>query len=520
MVHVVGWALADDGPVARVEITVDGRVVGVAGLCRPRPEIAAELAVPAARVAGFETWLELAAPGPGPASLGAVVTLLDGTVHHLEEAPVHLSGSRRVDAAPLVRARGPRVGRRRPTRPQPTRLLIWSRGLDLGGSQLRLVELVGALADRTVFETTVVSPMEGPLRPVLEAIGAEVRVEPPPPLHDQEAYERAVAAAAAATAGRFDLVYASTVTSFPAVEVAVRCGLPSVLRIGETEPLPVIAAWMGGSMATEVDERATAALLAANRVVANSEAVAANYGRRAPGARFEVVSTGAARHTATAPEARRLLRSALGATDADRLLVCPASVWPVKGQAALVVALHLAGDRAASLRCAFVGQQDAGYAAAVEHLVGDLGLEDRVVLRPFEDDLAPWYTAADAVVMPSEFESMSASILEAMAAGVPVLATAVGGTPEVVVPGRTGWLVPPGDLRALADGLVAVAAASDAQLRRLGRRARRVVRREHDRTASTERIAEVLVEARFEGPDPAAAARFGPAPDLGVIAAT
>jgi glycosyltransferase involved in cell wall biosynthesis len=74
-------------------------------------------------------------------------------------------------------------------------------------------------------------------------------------------------------------------------------------------------------------------------------------------------------------------------------------------------------------------------------------------------------------VLPSLAEGISNTILEAMASGLPVLATAVGANGELVVPGATGRLVPPGDAGALAEGLVQIArdAAGAAALGRAGR---------------------------------------------------
>ena len=78
---------------------------------------------------------------------------------------------------------------------------------------------------------------------------------------------------------------------------------------------------------------------------------------------------------------------------------------------------------------------------------------DRVRFWPGQPDIRPWLHRACLLVLSSRYEALPNVVLEAMAAGLPVVATQVGGLPEVVVPGRTGWLVPPGDAPALAAAL-------------------------------------------------------------------
>jgi glycosyltransferase involved in cell wall biosynthesis len=88
---------------------------------------------------------------------------------------------------------------------------------------------------------------------------------------------------------------------------------------------------------------------------------------------------------------------------------------------------------------------------ALERRVAELGLRDRVVLPGFRTDLDALIGGSDVVVLPSYTEGLPNVALEASAAGVPVVATAVGGTPEAIADGVNGFLVPPGEPASIAN---------------------------------------------------------------------
>lgn len=91
--------------------------------------------------------------------------------------------------------------------------------------------------------------------------------------------------------------------------------------------------------------------------------------------------------------------------------------------------------------------------AAVEEQARAMGLADRVRFLGFRTDIPDILAASDIFVSSSDYEGNPLAVMEAMAAGKPVIATAVGGVPELVEHGRTGLLIPPGDVRALANGM-------------------------------------------------------------------
>jgi glycosyltransferase involved in cell wall biosynthesis len=113
--------------------------------------------------------------------------------------------------------------------------------------------------------------------------------------------------------------------------------------------------------------------------------------------------------------------------------------------------------------------------ADVERAARSLGVSDRVQLLGYVDDIGPWYRAFDTFLLTSANEGTPVVAIEALAAGVPVIATDAGGTATVVDDGETGLLAPVGDIGALASALVRM--RDDAELRgRFGEAGRRRMR--------------------------------------------
>jgi glycosyltransferase involved in cell wall biosynthesis len=104
-----------------------------------------------------------------------------------------------------------------------------------------------------------------------------------------------------------------------------------------------------------------------------------------------------------------------------------------------------------NFRMIFVGkEEEPGYLAAMEERVRQAGLQDRVCFEGFRSDPQPYYTRCDLFVLSSTVESLPVVILEAMRAGMPVVATDVGGTGEQVIQDETGFLVHAGDEEEMA----------------------------------------------------------------------
>ena len=126
----------------------------------------------------------------------------------------------------------------------------------------------------------------------------------------------------------------------------------------------------------------------------------------------------------------------------------------------------------------------------MESMVQELGLGDRAIFYGERNDVPQLMPGLDVLVSASDSEGFSNTILEAMAAGVAVVATAVGGTPEVVIDRETGMLVPRGDAAAMGKALSTI--ALDESLRhKLGAAGRRRVEEEFSVGTMAQRTVEL-----------------------------
>lgn len=142
-----------------------------------------------------------------------------------------------------------------------------------------------------------------------------------------------------------------------------------------------------------------------------------------------------------------------------------AALVPHKGQRHLVEAAALVVRQVPDARFVIAGEGE--LKESLERHIKDHHLEKHVLLAGFRPDVLSVHKAFDVFVMSSVTEGLGTSLLDAMAAGKPIVATRTGGIPEVVVDEETGILVPPRDHQAMADAIVRL--LNDAALReRLG----------------------------------------------------
>ncbi|MGS1010074.1 glycosyltransferase family 4 protein [Achromobacter anxifer] len=162
-----------------------------------------------------------------------------------------------------------------------------------------------------------------------------------------------------------------------------------------------------------------------------------------------------------AAQARLHTRQTLGmrAPDSACVIATIGMLRPEKGQADLLRVVQRLRAQGLPATALVVGMPTAStkpYAYALHQLTVDLGISEHVVFAGHRNNVAEMIRAADVVLVPSATEAWSRVVPESFAARRPVVASDVGGLPEIVTPGQTGWLAPPGDIAAYTERIMRI----------------------------------------------------------------
>jgi len=263
---------------------------------------------------------------------------------------------------------------------------------------------------------------------------------------------------------QYDLIHTHSAKAGALGRVAAFLAAPNARRVHTPHAFPFL-------MPTGSTKRRLYALAEHGlaRITDRFVAVSEGEGRHAaalhPSARVSVVHNGIEPGPFEAAGAQRTeTRQALGVAREDFLLGCVGRLTAQKGQSLLLSALaFLEGRLPGRVRLLLVGGGEDRQ--ALEGLAQNLGIQSRIVFAGHRADVVPFYGAMDLYVLPSLYEGCPYTLLEAMAAGLPCIATAADGSADIVADGATGRLVPLNDPWALAAAIEAALADPAARSR-------------------------------------------------------
>jgi glycosyltransferase involved in cell wall biosynthesis len=360
--------------------------------------------------------------------------------------------------------------------------------LGLGGAESMLNVAARALRPHGV-EMSVLSlrdPVRSPVVDGLEALGVEILWLPSQRRRALLDPERLRRVRAALRGGDYDLVQTHLLYSNVVGTLAAHnAGIPVVATLHQSSP-----ALRRFERERELIE-AIALRRRATRVVAVGRTIADVYRRRLGGVPVDVVSNPVATAEPVAAKTRDAVRVELLGERAGPLVVAIGRLVPVKGLDDLITAFRDVAKRHPGAVLAIAGKGP--MRATLEAHVRAMGLDGSVRLLGIRTDVPALLAAADLFVMSSRSEGLPLALLEAMYAGKAVVATSVGGVPEVVRSGENGLLVSPGSDTELADAIATL--ARSAELRnRLGAAARETIEGGFTEAAYLESLSALYVE--------------------------
>lgn len=283
----------------------------------------------------------------------------------------------------------------------------------------------------------------------------------------------ALADEARAAGARIEALYGPPRSSvpFPVWAYRVLASIWSFIRVAQRRRYDVIDAWLYGSYALAAVTRPLTrvpvlvsgrrslsdykdgfsfaqrlvdriATRSSNAIVANADAVADDVRRRErlPADRIRVIRNAVELFDPPAPEELRAMRSAWAANDDSLVIGCVANYKPRKGLEMLIDAFADATQASGAIRLVLVGE--GSLRSDLEKRIAGHGIGDRVALAGGVLDPRRLYYAFDIAVLASETEGLPNVLLEAAAAGRPLIATDAGASREIVIDGETGILVP------------------------------------------------------------------------------
>jgi GT2 family glycosyltransferase len=345
----------------------------------------------------------------------------------------------------------------------PISFLAVTHNLNWEGASRFEFDLTRRLRDAGTIDPVILSPIDGPLRSAYEEAGVMLCVEPAlaglP--FEPKTYGAGIARLAELIQnGRYEVVHANTLQCFWAVEAARLAATPSVWSVHESEP------WRSyfDGFPPEISARALASLAYPYRVVFTARTSAAVWNELDSTGNFELIRFGLdfePFRLALDRLDRDQARSELELRPDDRCVLLVGTVCARKGQHDLLHAYAALPRRVAErMTCIVVGGRESlEYSRELERLARELPEDrrDRFRVVPETSATLRYWRAADIFCCSSRIESYPRVILEAMAAGLPIITTPVFGIGEQVRESVNALFYGAGDVAALAERLIDLA---------------------------------------------------------------
>ncbi len=172
---------------------------------------------------------------------------------------------------------------------------------------------------------------------------------------------------------------------------------------------------------------------------------------------------------------RAITRKNLNILPDDKVIITVANLIAYKGHSDLFKAVKIVSKRITNFKVLLVGE-DRGIQERLMNEIKVLNIEHHICFLGLRHDIPQLMAASDLSVLPSHEEGFSNVLLESMAAGLPVVATSVGGNPEAVIDGVTGWLTPPHHPEKLAEKMIDLL-DNEEKSKRWGEQGRALVKR-------------------------------------------
>jgi len=273
---------------------------------------------------------------------------------------------------------------------------------------------------------------------------------------------------------RIDLVHTNSLVIIDGALAARLSGVPHVWHAREVftedSPYHFLFGHLGHRIALSLIDYLS------DRIIAISSAVGHSLGHTDRLFRSIVVYNAVEVSVTETSAARERIRQMLNIPNGVHLVGEVARLAPIKGYDDYVRAAAQVHQEMPNTRFVAVGDAlSEAYQQSISELIARLGMDQDIILMGFRHDVADIMGALDLLVLPSHYEPFGRVLVEAMAAGKPVIGTKVGGIPEIIENGTNGLLVAPGSPDALAGAIIRILQDPD-MARRMGAAGRQLAK--------------------------------------------